>query len=111
MPRCEFPKNEVAEQFTLRKGQGMENMISTPIFTLDRPGSSKKVRFEENIVVKFLLKLVKCGLREEGVEVVMVQGGRLGAILPIPWDRSQWAIYLRSSRLIRSLALWKFLVE
>jgi len=50
-------------------------MMHMPIAQIPHPMSSKRVRFESSGLATFLLSIVKRGLRKEGVELVLLQGG------------------------------------
>ena len=57
----------------------MQKMMEVPIATVPRPMSSKRVRFEASEMASFLLDMLKKGLRCEGVELIVLQGGAIRA--------------------------------
>ena len=52
----------------------LESMMTSPIAVVERPISSKWVRFTaEDSVGSFLLTMLKRGLKSEGVEIALLQ--------------------------------------
>mmetsp|Transcript_36129 Transcript_36129/g.66246 ORF Transcript_36129/g.66246 Transcript_36129/m.66246 type:complete len:582 (-) Transcript_36129:79-1824(-) len=79
LPCEEFPREPKAEAFAVEKAKGLERAMSLPIMELKQTGSTKKVRFEESYIAKFLLKYLKYSLFDRKVDVAMIQAGAVRA--------------------------------
>lgn len=75
VPAAEFEPEPAAAAYALEKKQWLASMMAAQIATVPEQCSSKKVRFESSGLATFLLSLVKKGLADEGVELVLLQGG------------------------------------
>ena len=66
LPCTEFEEDAACAEFVKRQKDFLTRMMTTPIATLPRAMSSKKVRFEPSGVASFLLTFVRrCGLRSQ----------------------------------------------
>jgi len=75
LPCAEYSLDAAGQELVESKNVFLNEMMSTPIATVPEPMSSKRVRFESSGLATFLLSIVKRGLVNDGVEVVMLQGG------------------------------------
>lgn len=75
IPATDFPLHFQMQAFVQRKKRFLEESMNVVITQLPYACSSKKVRYEESGLAKFLLDIAKRGLAHEGVDLVMVQGG------------------------------------
>ena len=79
VPAAEFPTEPRAEAYRQRMADFLKDMMSVPIATVPSAMSSKRVRFEASGMATFLLSMVKRGLKKDGVEMIMLQGGAVRA--------------------------------
>lgn len=77
VPATTFQAEPAADAFVARKNRFMEESMSVSLTKLPIACSSKRVRYEESGLAKFLLDLAKRGFRRQGVEVVLTQGGNV----------------------------------
>jgi len=77
VPACVFPPHQAMLQYCEDQKAMLKNLMSMPLFTLPRPMSSVRVRFEESDLASYLLGFVKRALRSEGVEIAVMQGGAI----------------------------------
>lgn len=75
LPIDEFANEPVALTFVEEQAAFVKSMMDAAIATVPAPMSSKKVRFEESGVAKFLLTFVQRAMKKDGVEIATVQGG------------------------------------
>ena len=69
----EWAADGEVQRFVEEKQSALDVAMAIPIATLPTAMSSKKVRFEESDLAKFLLSSVKDGLVDAGVELAMIQ--------------------------------------
>ena len=69
----EWAPDGETQRFVQEKQSALDVAMAIPIATLPAAMSSKKVRFEESELAKFLLSSVKDGLVDSGVELAMIQ--------------------------------------
>eukprot|EP00931_Biecheleriopsis_adriatica_P029141 TRINITY_DN17344_c0_g1_i3.p1 TRINITY_DN17344_c0_g1~~TRINITY_DN17344_c0_g1_i3.p1 ORF type:complete len:405 (+),score=75.67 TRINITY_DN17344_c0_g1_i3:32-1246(+) len=79
LPALDFPSEPVAAEFVRKQALFLDESMNVPIVSLAEDMSSERVRFEESGIASFLLSLVKRGLAEQGVELVLLMGGAVRA--------------------------------
>jgi len=79
-PCSEFDQDPLLQSFVEKKQSQLNQAMDTPIAFLKHSMSSERVRFEPSDLASFLLSSVKRGLKEQGVELAMIQGGAVRAM-------------------------------
>lgn len=79
VPACEFPEDGTCAALRAKSDNFVAAMMEAPLAILPTPMSSKKVRFEASDMATFLLSLLKKGLKDQAVELVLLQGGAVRA--------------------------------
>lgn len=77
MEATAFSEEPKAEAFARKHQEHLQGIMSKPLFSLDEPMSSKQVRSGESTIASKLLGLVRQGLADEGVEVVLLNAGNI----------------------------------
>ena len=77
----EYAKAPKAAAFVKKQADFLESMMKVEIATIpEGPAmSTKLVRFESSAMAAYLLTMVKNGLKQDGVEICMLQGGAIRA--------------------------------